>query len=77
MEFSIINPKSFLNELIQKNVLIKLKWGIEYKGKLVSYDNYFNLRIQNTEEWIEGKKIGNLGEIIIRCNNIQFVAEIN
>ena len=71
----IINPKNFLYYLIGKNILVKLKWGIEYKGKLVSFDNYINLRIENTEEWLDGKKIGRLGEIVIRCNNIQFIAE--
>ena len=71
----IINPKNFLSYLIGKNILVKLKWGIEYKGKLVSFDNYINLRIENTEEWLDGKKIGRLGEIVIRCNNIQFIAE--
>nr|UXY87575.1 small nuclear ribonucleoprotein E-like [Cryptomonas curvata] len=76
-EFFILNPKNFLNSLLNKKILVRLKWGIEYKGNLVSYDNYFNIRIRNTEEWIEGKEIGKLGEIVIRCNNIQFVAEVN
>ena len=27
-----VNPKPFLNELTGKVVVVKLKWGMEYKG---------------------------------------------
>lgn len=27
-----VNPKPFLNELTGKQVIVKLKWGMEYKG---------------------------------------------
>jgi small nuclear ribonucleoprotein F len=71
----IINPKNFLASLVNKKILVRLKWGIEYKGILVSFDDYINIRICDTEEWINGKEIGFLGEIIIRCNNIQIIVE--
>ena len=29
---SIVNPKPFLAQLTGKSVLVKLKWGMEYKG---------------------------------------------
>lgn len=28
-----VNPKPFLNELTGKPVMVKLKWGMEYKGE--------------------------------------------
>ena len=28
-----VNPKPFLNDLTGKPVVVKLKWGMEYKGK--------------------------------------------
>jgi hypothetical protein len=28
----IVNPKPFLMDLVGKPVLVKLKWGMEYKG---------------------------------------------
>ncbi len=71
----IINPKRFLTALINKKIMVRLKWGIEYKGTLVSFDDYINIRICNTEEWINGIEIGVLGEILIRCNNIQIIVE--
>lgn len=30
--FLPINPKPFLQELTGKSVIVKLKWGMEYKG---------------------------------------------
>uniref|UniRef100_A0A803LEH4 Flotillin-like n=1 Tax=Chenopodium quinoa TaxID=63459 RepID=A0A803LEH4_CHEQI len=60
-----VNPKPFLNNLTGKPVIVKLKWGMEYKGYLVSVDGYMNLQLANTEEYIEGQKTGDLGEILI------------
>ncbi|EDV24361.1 uncharacterized protein TRIADDRAFT_26794, partial [Trichoplax adhaerens] len=72
-----INPKPFLNGLTGKPVLVKLKWGMDYKGFLVSVDNYMNLQLANTEEYVEGALTGNLGEVLIRCNNVLYVREID
>lgn len=40
-----MNPKPFLNSLTGKPVIVKLKWGHEYKGYLVSVDGYMNLQV--------------------------------
>lgn len=65
-----VNPKPFLNDLTGKQVIVKLKWGMEYKGFLVSVDAYMNLQLASTEEYIDGQLTGNLGEVLIRCNNV-------
>ena len=61
-----VNPKPFLNDLTGKPVIAKLKWGMEYKGYLVSVDSYMNLQLASTEEWIDDQFSGNLGEVLIR-----------
>jgi small nuclear ribonucleoprotein F len=80
-----VNPKPFLTELTGNPVIVKLKWGMEYKGwclasiilnhltdfitcagALVSVDSYMNLQLVNTEEFIDSKFQGNLGEVLIR-----------
>ena len=71
----LINPKPFLLTLINKPVLIRLKWGIEYKGILVSYDKYMNFQLKNTEEIIDSQITGSLGDVLVRCNNVLFVKE--
>ena len=58
-----VNPKPFLAELTGKSVIVKLKWGMEYKGYLVSVDAYMNLQLASTEEWIDDNLTGNLGEV--------------
>lgn len=68
-----VNPKPFLNELTGSPVMVKLKWGMEYKGYLVSVDNYMNLQLANTEEYVDGNYAGNLGEVLIRCNNVLYL----
>lgn len=40
-----VNPKPFLNQLTGKPIIVKLKWGMEYKGYLVSTDAYMNLQV--------------------------------
>eukprot|EP00484_Ammonia_sp_Unknown_P007160 CAMPEP_0197056572 /NCGR_PEP_ID=MMETSP1384-20130603/87209_1 /TAXON_ID=29189 /ORGANISM="Ammonia sp." /LENGTH=99 /DNA_ID=CAMNT_0042490635 /DNA_START=23 /DNA_END=322 /DNA_ORIENTATION=- len=69
----LVNPKPFLQDLTGKPVIVKLKWGQEYKGYLVSVDNYMNLQLASTEEYIEGEFAGNLGEVLIRCNNVLYL----
>jgi len=32
-----------------------------------------NLQLASSEEWIGGKFAGNLGEVLIRCNNVLYV----
>ena len=39
-----VNPRPFLADLTGKQVIAKLKWGMEYKGYLVSTDAYMNLQ---------------------------------
>ncbi|GMF12128.1 unnamed protein product [Phytophthora lilii] len=69
----ILNPKPFLTNLTGKPVVARLKWGMEYKGVLLSVDSYMNLQLANTEEYINGELTGNLGETLVRCNNVLFI----
>ena len=74
--FTPVNPKPFLNDLTGKAVQVKLKWGMEYKGFLVSTDAYMNLQLANTEEVIDGVSDGVLGDILIRCNNVLYIRRL-
>lgn len=68
-----VNPKPFLAGLEGKGVAVKLKWGMEYKGLLVSTDAYMNVQLVQAEEWINGAMAGSLGEVLIRCNNVLYI----
>jgi len=73
MSFEPVNPKPFLADLVGKNVIVKLKWGMEYRALLVAVDSYMNLQLASCEEWIDAAFSGNLGEVLIRCNNVLYV----
>lgn len=45
MNVQPVNPKPFLQDLTGKEALVRLKWGMEYKGYLVSVDNYMNIQV--------------------------------
>ncbi|KAJ1826559.1 U6 snRNA-associated Sm-like protein LSm6 [Coemansia sp. RSA 2706] len=72
-----VNPKPFLDSLIGKVAIVRLKWGQEYKGVLVSADSHMNLQLANAEEFNEGNSSGVMeGDLLIRCNNVMYVREV-
>ncbi|KGQ85270.1 small nuclear ribonucleoprotein F [Candida albicans L26] len=80
--FQPINPTPFLKSLIGKTIIVRLKWNkTQYKGTLVSIDNYMNLQLDQTYEIIsestdtDATKEELIGEIFIRCNNVLFIRE--
>lgn len=42
---TVTNPKPFLAGLTGNPVIVKLKWGMEYKGVLMASDAYMNLQV--------------------------------
>ena len=53
---------------VDKDIVVRLKWGeTEYKGRLVSVDGYMNIQLSGAEEWVDLKKTGDLGQVLIRC----------
>lgn len=69
------NPKPFLQNLVGDTVVVRLKWGTsEYHGDLMSTDSYMNLQLDNAEEIINGKSTGVLGQVLVRCNNVLWIA---
>jgi small nuclear ribonucleoprotein F len=67
MSFVPVNPRPMLQELVNKPVFVRLKWGqVEYKGTLVSVDSYMNLQLSGTEEYVSDKPTGLLGQVLIR-----------
>ncbi|KAF2761496.1 LSM domain-containing protein [Pseudovirgaria hyperparasitica] len=78
MSFVPLNPRPMLQNLVNNDVIVRLKWGqTEYKGKLISVDSYMNIQLAGTEEFIDGSKTGDLGlhvDYIGRCNNVLWIS---
>ncbi|EGD97013.1 LSM domain-containing protein [Trichophyton tonsurans CBS 112818] len=81
-QFVPLNPRPMLQSFdistrmlgINEDIVVRLKWGqTEYKGRLISVDSYMNIQLSQTEEFIDGKNTGTLGEVLIRCNNVLWI----
>ncbi|KAK4540511.1 hypothetical protein LTR36_009149 [Oleoguttula mirabilis] len=78
MAFVPLNPRPMLQSLVNEEVIIRLKWGqTEYTGRLVSVDSYMNIQLSGAEEWMNGKNVGSLGQVLIRCNNVLWISGRN
>lgn len=57
--------------------MVRLKWNkLEYQGKLIAFDSYMNLQLEDTVEVAtKGEPGEEIGEVFIRCNNVLFIRE--
>ncbi|AAS52410.1 AEL274Cp [Eremothecium gossypii ATCC 10895] len=70
------NPKPFLRQLVDQYIVVTLKFNnTRYRGKLMSTDNYFNIRLTEAEEFIGDVSKGMVGDLFIRCNNVLWIGE--
>ncbi|MHA2363907.1 MAG: LSM domain-containing protein [Candidatus Hodarchaeales archaeon] len=65
-------PIKALQKARGKMVVVRLKSGIEYKGRLDQSDEHMNLLLMDVEETTEDKS-RRLGKAFVRGNNLLFV----
>ena len=66
-------PLTVLQKSTKKNIIVRLKNEVEYKGKMENVDSYMNLIMTDAEELSNGKPIGKFGRVIVRGNNVLFI----
>ena len=66
-------PLTVLQKSTKKNVTVRLKNEVEYKGKMDNVDSYMNLIMTDAEEIHDNKVIANYGKVIVRGNNVLFI----
>tara|TARA_B100001146_G_scaffold215711_1_gene218286 strand:- start:127 stop:369 length:243 start_codon:yes stop_codon:yes gene_type:complete len=66
-------PLTTLQKNVKKNVIVRLKNDIEYKGKMINVDSYMNLIMSDAEELKDGKTTEKFGKVILRGNNVLFI----
>lgn len=70
-----LNPAPFLNSLVGRKISVRLKWGFDYQGVLVSADAFMNLQLRDAEE-INGNERTPMDEVLLRCNNVLYIREL-
>ena len=66
-------PLTTLQKNVKKQVIVRLKNEVEYKGKMKNVDSYMNLIMTEAEELNGGKVVGKFGRVILRGNNVLFI----
>ena len=66
-------PLSVLQKATNKQVSVRLKNEIEYKGKMANVDQYMNVILVDAEERENVSKVANYGKVVIRGNNVLYV----
>ena len=66
-------PLTVLQKNTKKDVVVRLKSEVEYKGKMENVDSYIHLIMTDAEELHDGKTIEKFGRIILRGNNVLFI----
>jgi small nuclear ribonucleoprotein len=66
-------PLNTLQKAISKQVSVRLKNELEYKGKLSNVDPYMNVILMDAEESENGSKKANYGKVVIRGNNVLYI----
>ena len=66
-------PLNVLQKATNKQVAVRLKSEIEYKGKMSNVDPYMNVILIDAEESENGSKKANYGKVVIRGNNVLYI----
>ncbi len=67
-------PLRILKDAINHTILVRLKDGSEYIGKLVMTDNTMNLVIEDCAELAEGRPKVKYGKVLIRGSQVLFIS---
>jgi len=64
-------PNQMVKSLIGKTIRVEMKGEeSDLVGKLEGVDDYMNLFLSNAMEYKNGEKLRNLGNIVLRGNNV-------
>ncbi|MAG50427.1 small nuclear ribonucleoprotein [archaeon] len=69
-----LRPLDALNEARNKRVLLELKNGKQYIGKLKSFDIHINTVLEDAEEHVDGELKRKIGTTFIRGDTIILIS---
>jgi len=67
-------PFDLLTTALGKNVLVKLKNGMEVRGTLEAYDPHLNLSLKDAEELENSEVKKKLGSLLLRGDTVVYIS---
>jgi small nuclear ribonucleoprotein len=67
-------PLSVLNANINHQVIVELKAGREYRGKLEGFDPHMNIVLKNAEERMNDEVVRKFDIAILRGDNVIYIS---
>jgi small nuclear ribonucleoprotein len=67
-------PLNVLVKQLNSHVTIRLKNGITYKGSMRRCDGHMNIILEGAKECKGDQLIANYGSVLVRGNNILYIA---
>lgn len=66
-------PLNVLTKQLNAQVIIILKNGVEYKGRMTRCDGHMNIMLDGASESMKDKLIANYGNVLVRGNNVLYI----
>ncbi|MCK5291957.1 MAG: small nuclear ribonucleoprotein [Thermoplasmata archaeon] len=70
----MIKPLSVLNQSINRNVIVELKFGRGYRGVLDGFDPHMNLVLKNAQELANDEVVNRYSLAIVRGDNVIYIS---
>ena len=70
----MLRPLDVLAHAVNRNVIVGLRGGREYRGILDGYDPHMNVVLRNAEEFVDGTSVRRSGLVIVRGDNVIYIS---
>ncbi|MCS7121089.1 MAG: LSm family protein [Archaeoglobaceae archaeon] len=67
-------PLDVLNRSLKSPVIVRLKGGREFRGRLDGYDIHMNLVLVDAEEIQNGEVVRKIGSVLVRGDTVVFIS---
>ena len=66
-------PLNVLVKQLNVDIVVMLKNGCEYKGKMIKCDGRMNLLLEGATESRDDQLVTNYGSVLLRGNNVLYI----
>ena len=69
-------PLDVIHRSLDKDVLVLLKRGGEFRGRLIGYDIHLNVVLADASLISDGEEVKRYGKIVIRGDNVLAISPV-